>query len=146
MNDEIERRKRLVAEQATDVDRWSNRESFPPQWAYRASLAAQMIAAHSRVLDIGAGAMDLEKVLPEGCEYQPSDLVSRDERTIVCDLNKGEFPQGAAADVVTVLGVLEYITEPLELLRKVRALNRPLVCSYSITDGGAQEGAGAVLL
>ena len=134
MNDEVERRKALVAEQATDVDRWSQRESFQPQWAYRATLAAQMIPAHSSVLDIGAGAMDLEKVLPEGCAYQPCDLVSRDERTIVCDLNQGEFPVGPPADVVTMLGVLEYIREPLELLRKVRALNRPLVCSYSITD------------
>lgn len=134
MNDEIERRKALVAEQATDVDRWSQRESFPPQWAYRARLAADLIPAYARVLDIGAGAMDLEKVLPQGCEYQPCDLVRRDERTFVCDLNRGEFPDGAPADVVTLLGVLEYIKEPLELLAKVRALNVPLVCSYSITD------------
>lgn len=134
MTDEVERRKALVAEQATDVDRWSRRESFAPQWAYRASLAAQMIPAYSSVLDIGAGAMDLEKVLPAGCRYQPCDLVSHDERTIVCDLNKGEFPHGVQADTVTMLGVLEYIREPLELLRKIRALDRPLVCSYSITD------------
>lgn len=134
MNDEIERRKRLVAAQETDVDRWSRRESFSPQWAYRATLAAQLIPVHSRVLDIGAGAMDLERVLPEGCEYQPSDLVRRDERTLVCDLNRGEFPEGIQADVVSMLGVLEYINEPLALLRKIRALNRPLVCSYSITD------------
>jgi methyltransferase family protein len=143
MNDEIERRKALVAEQATDVDRWSKRESFAPQWALRAGLAAQMIPAYSSVLDIGAGAMDLEKVLPEGCRYQPCDLVSRDERTIVCDLNKGEFPDGVRADTVTMLGVLEYIREPLELLRKIRALNRPLVCSYSITDRRPDLDRGA---
>jgi hypothetical protein len=134
MNDEIERRKALVAEQATDVDRWSKRESFPPQWAFRATLAAQMIPAYSKVLDIGAGAMDLERVLPTGCEYQPCDLVSRDERTIVCDLNRGEFPDAAQPDVITMLGVLEYIKEPLALLAKIRARNIPLVCSYSITD------------
>ena len=134
MSDEIERRKAVVAAQATDVDRWSQRDSFAPQWAYRAGLAAQMIPAYAKVLDIGCGAMDLERVLPEGCEYQPSDLVARDERTLVCDLNAGEFPQEVQPDVVTMLGVLEYIREPLELLRKVRALNRPLVCSYSITD------------
>ncbi len=134
MNDEIERRKAVVAAQATDVDRWSQRGSFAPAWAYRAGLAAQMIPAYAKVLDIGCGAMDLERVLPEGCQYQPSDLVARDERTIVCDLNAGQFPDGVEPDVVTMLGVLEYIREPLDLLRKVRALNRPLVCSYSITD------------
>jgi len=143
MTNEVERRKALVAEQATDLERWSRRESFAPQWAHRASLAAQMVPAYSSVLDIGAGAMDLEKVLPSGCRYQPCDLVSRDDRTIVCDLNKGEFPQGAQADTVTMLGVLEYIREPLEVLRKVRALDRPLVCSYSITDRRPDLDRGA---
>lgn len=134
MNDEIERRKGLVAARETDVDRWSQPESFAPQWAYRAGLAAQMIPAYAQVLDIGCGAMDLERVLPEGCGYQPCDLVSRDERTIVCDLNAGGFPDGAQPDIVSMLGVLEYIREPLDVLRKVRALNCPLVCSYSIID------------
>lgn len=134
MTEETERRKRLVATEQTDVERWSKAESFAPKWAFRANLAAQMIPAYSRVLDIGAGAMDLERALPEGCEYVPCDLVRRDARTLVCDLNRGEFPQGVAPDAVTLLGVLEYVAEPLELLRKLRALNCPLVCSYSITD------------
>src|SRR6478609_8079539 len=125
MSDELERRKASVAAQATDADRWSRRDSFDARWAYRATLAAQMIPAYSRVLDIGAGAMDLERVLPKGCAYQPSDLFQHDERTIVCDLNKGEFPPGAEADTVTMLGVLEYIKDLPGLLRKVRALNVP---------------------
>ncbi len=133
-NDDIARRKARVAARETDAERWSRRESLEPQWGYRAGLAAQLIAAHTRVLDIGCGAMDLERALPEGCAYQPCDLVARDERTIVCDLNRGEFPDAQDADVVTMLGVLEYILEPLDLLMKIRALNRPLVCSYSITD------------
>ena len=32
MNDEIERRKGLVATKETDVDRWSQPESFALQW------------------------------------------------------------------------------------------------------------------
>jgi hypothetical protein len=132
--DEIARRKVLVAAQETDVERWARKESFLPQWSHRAQLAAQLIPAYARVLDVGCGAMDLEKVLPEGCSYQPCDLVVRDERTIVCDLNRGEFPADPDADAITMLGVLEYLRDPLDVLRKVRALNRPLVCSYSITD------------
>lgn len=132
--EEIARRKGLVAARETDAERWAKPESFAPQWSYRAGLAAQMIPAHSRVLDIGCGAMDLERVLPEDCTYQPCDLVRRDERTLVCDLNRGEFPDGVQPDVVTMLGVLEYLRDPLDVLRKVRALDRPLICSYSITD------------
>jgi hypothetical protein len=134
MNEEVARRKGLVAVQATDVDRWSERGSYAPEWSRRAGLAAQMIPAYAKVLDIGAGAMDLERVLPEGCEYLPSDLVAHDPRTIVCDLNAGEFPAGVRPDVVTLLGVLEYVRQPLEVLRNIRALNCPLVCSYSIVD------------
>jgi len=134
VDDEIERRKALVAAQETDLDRWSQRGSFMPRWALRASMAADFIPAYSKILDIGAGAMDLERVLPEGCEYQPCDLVRRDERTLVCDLNRGEFPQGVQVDIVTMLGVLEYIKDPLDLLLKVRQLNTPLVCSYSIIE------------
>ncbi len=133
-DDEIARRKVRVAARETDAERWSRSESLSPKWGYRAGVAAQMISAYSRVLDIGCGAMDLERALPEGCAYQPCDLVRRDERTIVCDLNRGEFPEASQADVVSMLGVLEYVLEPLEVLLKVRALNRPLVCSYSITD------------
>ena len=132
--DEIARRKALVAAQETDVERWAQRESFAPQWARRAGMAAQFVPGYARVLDIGCGAMDLERVLPDGCAYQPCDLVRRDERTLVCDLNGGEFPAGVEADVVTMLGVLEYLREPLDVLRKVRTLGVPLVCSYSITD------------
>jgi len=132
--DEIARRKTLVADRETDLERWSQRESLLPEWSRRAALAGQMVPAFARVLDIGCGAMDIERALPDGCAYQPCDLVRRDDRTIVCDLNRGEFPTGVQADVVVLLGVLEYVTEPLDLLRKVRSLGCPLVCSYSITD------------
>jgi hypothetical protein len=132
--EELIRRRALVAARQTDTERWSRRESFEPKWAHRAGLAAQMIPAYGRVLDIGCGAMDLGRVLPEGCSYLPCDLVPRDERTIVCDLNRGEFPAEVQADIVTMLGVLEYLQAPLDVLKRVRALNRPLVCSYSITD------------
>ena len=132
--DEIARRRARVAAQETDVERWSRRDSFMPQWAGRAALAAQMVPAFARVLDLGAGAMDLEKVLPEGCVYIPCDLVRHDERTLAADLNKGEFPTGVDPDVVTMLGVIEYLNDPLALLKKVRALGRPLVCSYAIVE------------
>ena len=84
-------------------------------------------------MDLGCGAMDLERFLPDDCEYWPVDLYSRDERTRVCDLNAGEFPD-LRPDVVTMLGVLEYLQDPIRVLRCIRALNVPLVCSYSITD------------
>jgi len=120
-------------ESAPDQARWLRAEEFLPQWAARARMASDLVPAYARVLDLGCGAMDLERYLPEGCEYLPVDLAARDKRTIVCDFNAGEFPK-IGADIVSMLGVLEYISEPLSLLKRIRSLNVPLVCSYYITD------------
>jgi len=121
-----------TASARTDFRRWSNPQSLDPQWSGRAKLAATYIPTGARVLDLGCGAMDLERYLPDGCSYQPCDLVARDERTIVCNFNAGEFPQGVECDVVTALGVMECLTDVPDFLAKVRALRRPAVLSYSM--------------
>ena len=131
---EAERRRTLVQQSETDVARWSDRGSFEPAWAARAALAAEFIPAGARVLDIGCGAMDLERALPAGCSYQPCDLVHRDDRTLVCDLNRGEFPEADGIDLVSFLGVLEYLGDAPAFLRRVRQLGVPVVCSYSVSD------------
>src|SRR6185437_15576955 len=61
--DEIARRKTLVADRETDLERWSQRESLLPEWSRRAALGGQMVPAFARVLDIGCGAMDIERAL-----------------------------------------------------------------------------------
>jgi hypothetical protein len=131
--DEGERRKARVAERATDRARWTDPAQLEPGWEARGAFAAQFVPAGTRVLDLGCGAMTLEAHLPFGCTYVPADLVRRDARTLVCDLNAGEFPTDAW-DVVAVLGVLEYVFEPLALLRWLRAQGRPALVSYCPTD------------
>ena len=44
------------------------------------------------VVDLGAGAERLEALLPERINYIPVDYVQFSERTVLCDLNKYEFP------------------------------------------------------
>jgi len=78
--------------------------------------------------------MALERFLPEGCTYQPCDLVARDQRTLVCDFNAGTFPDGADCDVATTLGVLEYLSDVPWFLTKLRALGCPIILSYSVAD------------
>lgn len=56
--------------------------------------------------------MTIEQYLPKDCEYVPHDLIARDQRTLVHDLNKSEFPSLNGATHVTVLGVLEYLNDP----------------------------------
>jgi len=120
----------------TDTARWSDPAALEAAWDARARLAANFISAGTRVLDLGCGKMSLRNFLPFGCSYQGCDLVARDGQTVVCDFNKGEFPTEAAAnaDVISMLGVLEYITDADTLFTHLRSAGRDVVLSYCATD------------
>ena len=127
---ETERRREVISAGGTDRQRWEDARQLDPAWDGRAQIAAARIPRGAAVLDLGCGAMALERFLPTGCSYQPCDLAARDARTIVCDFNAGEFPTDVACDIVSVLGVLEYIYDAPAFLAKLAALNRPVVMSY----------------
>ncbi|HML06575.1 MAG TPA: methyltransferase domain-containing protein [Xanthobacteraceae bacterium] len=126
----------LAVERKTDFGRWSNPESLEPAWDQRAAFAAEFIPDGARVLDLGCGRMALQQFLPNACSYQPCDLVARNASTIVCDFNAGEFPETAAdeADLITMLGVLEYIVDVDAFLGRLRHSKRDIVLSYCPTD------------
>jgi hypothetical protein len=69
-------------------------------------------ARHTERSD-AAGRRQLEKFLPAGCTYTPSDLIDRGPGTIVCDLNHRPLPDlSVAAPKIAVFGgVLEYIRD-----------------------------------
>jgi hypothetical protein len=120
----------------TDIGRWSNPDSLEASWNSRAQIVAQYIPDGARVLDIGCGKMVLEQFLPLHCAYQPCDLVARDERTIICDLNKMEFPVDAIsrADIITLLGVIEYVIDLPALFSQLHASGRRVVVTYHTTN------------
>src|SRR5580658_4545326 len=109
--DEIARRKLVISKGETDVARWADPGQLEAAWEARAVAAADLVAAGSRVLDVGCGAMKLEGHLPPGCQYQPADIVARDARTIVADINGDGLAEGvlAGCDVIAMLGVWEYV-------------------------------------
>jgi len=128
-------REQALARQ-TDMARWSDPASLEPAWDARAEAAAGFVAAGTRVLDLGCGNMSLQQFLPFGCSYRGCDLVSRDSETFVCDFNKGQFPTEAAAesDLITMLGLLEYIADVDAFFADLRASRRDVVLSYCATD------------
>jgi hypothetical protein len=125
-----------VAAQQTDRNRWSDPASLEAAWDGRAELAAQFISAGTKVLDLGCGKMALQRYLPFGCAYQGCDLVARDAQTVVCDFNAGQFPtaQAAGADLITMLGVLEYVTDVEAFFTHLASSKRDVVLSYCATD------------
>lgn len=131
---ESARRRAVIARRETDTVRWSDPAQLEAGWDRRAAMAADLIPLGSHVLDLGCGAMGLERHLPPGCRYTPCDLVRRDERTIVCDFNQLELPPAGGATLVTLLGVLEYIYEWKEFLKRLCEYRLPVVLSYCPAD------------
>ena len=76
--------------------------------------------------------MRLEAALAPGCTYYPVDLIARDHRTTVADLNKTVPP--LYGDVAVALGLLEYILDVPRFLREVATRATRGVFSYHPLD------------
>ena len=102
------------------------RSAAAPERDPRAALAAQFIASGSRVFDLRRGGASLEPLLPNGCRYQSAEFAASDS----------QFPAKAMADadVVVMLGVLEYVADLETFFTDLRFCNRDVVLSYSATD------------
>lgn len=125
---------RAVAERRTVHERWTalgGGESEP--WNARAALAAEFLQGCASVVDLGCGMMSLERYLQKGTAYIPVDVVARDHRTVVCDLNIDKIPQ-LEAQAVACLGLVEYILEPHDFLSSLSKIYGQAVISYCITD------------
>lgn len=118
-----------------DIERWGDNSNLSVEWDKRAELAAEWIPKNASILDIGCGRMAVEKVAAP-LHYFPVDIVARDERTIVVDLNLQSLPVERIQDAnfATLLGVLEYLKHPEELLSLLAKIGIPAVCSYQLAD------------
>lgn len=97
-------------------------------------VAFTFIPAGTRVLDIGAGDMALERFLPFGCTYLPCDAEPRDARTQRVDISAGEMPGFEGADLITVLGALEHVRDVPGFFSRLRQANLPVVVTYASVD------------
>jgi hypothetical protein len=143
--DEANRRKLVISQHQTDIIRWRQQEQLKAAFNARAKIVAEFIPTGARVFDIGCGAMALEHFLPKQCTYIPCDVVPRDTRTIVCDLNTGSIPvEARQADRITVMSVLEYLYEPLKFLKELREVGKPTVLTYCVSDWTQHLDRGAL--
>lgn len=79
-------------------------------WDYRYQELLTLINDRTvlSVMDCGSGNMSLKKMLGDNVLYYPIDKEKKYPETIVCDLNKGEFPD-IYVDVSFLCGILEYV-------------------------------------
>ena len=103
------------------------------EWDRRTRMIANLIPPGSVVLEFGAWTRLLERKLPEGCTYIPSDKYDRGPGTIVCDLN-GDLPDFPQVDIIVFGGVLEYIKDVPRLISHLANRCKAFVVSYAFTD------------
>ncbi|MCB8881739.1 hypothetical protein ACELLULO517_15935 [Acidisoma cellulosilytica] len=119
---------------STLIARWvalDNAESS--HWNARAALAAGLLEDQPSVADFGCGTMTLAAYLRPNQRYIPIDVIARDDRTILCDLNRQMLPE-TEATAAAFLGVLEYLYDPQAVLRNAGHQYGTMVVSYCITD------------
>lgn len=101
-----------------------------PVWDNRAKVIARWIPAGAHVLDMGCGNMLIEKYLKEPADYIPCDIAKRDERTIVCDFDKFEYPPMRGENLVLCLGVVNYLKHQKELLEHLCARGKSFLFTF----------------
>ena len=117
----------------SDVSRWSQDKSLFVSWDERTQLLANQIQPNNKVFEFGAARLVLEDMLPKGCEYFHSDIIRRNENTLVVDLNKKK-PNLPQVDYIIFSGVLEYIFEVETLLEHLSQFTNNFVFSYAVTN------------
>lgn len=131
--------KRLLAFNCQDQD--------TPIWIERAKIAVELVASiealpdRISVADIGCGDMKLKAMLEKvfsHLEYRGYDLVPQSEHVQKLDVEADPL---STSDVVTMLGVGEYLSDLERTLDKVSNSCRWLVISHSINDNFKRSAA-----
>lgn len=126
-----ERLDRLALAKSPDRLRWGAPSNYKPAWAQRSGAAARHIPDNALVLEIGAGTGAFRDLVAGRCRYTGADLQPFDDRTIALDIEADPIPQ-KPWDAIVLLGVIEYLYDPVAALNKVCAATRTVVCSYCI--------------
>lgn len=111
---------------ATPNTHW---DALQTKWQRRSQMAADWLQDSRIVADVGCGLMTLEPLLSSSATYIPMDLVPRDARTIVFDLNHDRIPP-VSCDAMVMLGVLEYSDDLASILSQLRQFPKVLL-SYN---------------
>jgi hypothetical protein len=118
---------------------WEGPRQFEPSFAQRRAriAVAKAIPPGTRVLELGAGAPSLARLLPAGASLVHGDSVARAPEFLVSALHQGELPPMGDADLIAVLGMMEHVVDPATLLANLAGTGRPVALSYHAVDDTA---------
>ncbi len=121
--------------QALHVPLWQARTAYMVRLLKRELGARRETSRSLTLVEFGCATMETERALrAEGLghfEYLPSDCFRRDERTLVGNLEDAAFRRTLpCVDVFFLAGVLEYLEDPVPVLRALAGRSRYLFFSY----------------
>lgn len=103
----------------------------------RLKITAQLIDFYKTgvVIDICAANERIRKFLPEDIRYIPIDYTVYSENTVVCDLNKYEFPSipettGYGETCILLIGGIQYVSDWKWLLKKIAENCDTFICNH----------------
>lgn len=105
-------------------------------WRKRTIACRKFISMdETSVLDIGARNMYLRNILPDTVEYYPLDYKKRCDDTIICDLNKREFPK-IKVDIAVCAGIIEYLNDLEWFFDQVTRCTDKIIITYRGKEKG----------
>jgi len=117
-----------------NAQHWENPQNFDQVWKKRIEIMATYLNSGEQVLDFGCGMMWLENFLKNENKYVPIDFIKRDDRTIVFDLNRDDFPE-IYGGIAFLSGVLEYINDIDKFILELKNRNYvKIILSYCTTE------------
>jgi hypothetical protein len=125
---------KLKKEKQSDINRWKNSNELFEDWDQRTSILGNYITPGSKVIEFGSGNMSLKKMLPKKCTYTPSDIVKRNEETIVCDLNEPISFDLSFYNTAVFSGVFEYVYDIDTVFEQLEKHIPHIILSYACND------------
>lgn len=112
-----------------DLARWSSPESYLPNWIERSAIVGGYLSGCGSVLDMGAGTQTLRQFVTG--RYIPLDCVSLSDDAMLVDLDSewsaSDLPE---AEGVAMAGLLEHVSDPVAVIRRVAPVGRVWAVSY----------------
>lgn len=127
-----------------DSDKWSAKESYDVSWIERGRLALEITQIKKgKIFEFGVGPrLGVSSLLESEVVYIPSDRYAWTPRVVVVDLDKQGWETHEvflenAFDYGILLGVLEYVSNPLSFFKVARSLFPALIFSFCTRNLGA---------
>jgi ubiquinone/menaquinone biosynthesis C-methylase UbiE len=124
----------LKKKNKSDFERWIKSSELHENWDERTKILASMVQPNSKVIEFGAGAMNIKNWIPNTCNYTASDIVARKPDVLACDLNKNIPFELTVFDTAIFSGVLEYVFDIDKVFFQLNNSIDHILLSYACKD------------